>query len=75
MKQATLTLETLSCPSCSMKIENAIKGLNGVDKTSVKILFNSSKARFNFNDELISINDIESAINRVGYEVLKSQVK
>ena len=32
MQKATLTLETLSCPSCLQKIENAVKGLTGIDK-------------------------------------------
>ncbi|HRL52519.1 MAG TPA: metal-binding protein, partial [Enterococcus aquimarinus] len=43
MQKATIQLETLSCPSCLQKIENAMKGLNGIDKDSVKVLFNSSK--------------------------------
>jgi copper chaperone CopZ len=30
MKQATIQLETLTCPSCMQKIENAVKSLDGV---------------------------------------------
>ena len=75
MKRATLQLETLTCPSCMQKIENATKALNGVDKESVKVMFNSSKVKLDFDDEKVSIEDVEKAITAMGYEVLKSQVK
>ena len=75
MKKATIQLETLTCPSCAQKIENAVKSLNGVEKESVKVLFNSSKARFDFDDEKLSLGDIEKAIIALGYEVKKSQAK
>jgi copper chaperone len=75
MKKATIQLETLTCPSCVQKIENAVKSLNGVEKDSVKILFNSSKAKFDFDDEKLAVEDIEKAITALGYEVKKSQVK
>jgi len=75
MQKATIQLETLTCPSCIQKIENAVKSLEGVDKESLSVLFNSSKAKFNFDDEKISIKDVENAITALGYEVKKSQVK
>jgi copper ion binding protein len=75
MQKATIQLETLTCPSCIQKIENAVKSLEGVDKESLSVLFNSSKAKFNFDDKKISIKDIEDAITALGYEVKKSQVK
>lgn len=75
MQKATIQLETLSCPSCMQKIEGAIKALDGVDKESLSVLFNSSKVKLNFDDEIVSIEDIEDAINIQGYEVIKSRVK
>ena len=45
MKSATIQLETLVCPSCMQKIESALKSLDGVDQDTVKVLFNSSKAK------------------------------
>ena len=57
------------------KIENGVKSLEGVNKESLKVLFNSSKVRVEFDDEKVSIEDIENAIDKLGYEVLKSQVK
>ncbi|WP_312949386.1 heavy-metal-associated domain-containing protein [Streptococcus parasuis] len=75
MQKATIQLETLTCPSCMQKIENGIKSLDGVDKKSIKVLFNSSKVRVEYDEEKVSIKDIENAIDKLGYEVIKSQVK
>ncbi len=75
MQKATIQLETLTCPSCMQKIENGVKSLEGVDKESLKVLFNSSKVRVEYDDEKVSIKDIEKAIDKLGYDVLKTQVK
>ena len=75
MKAATLQLETLTCPSCLQKIEGAIKGLDGVAQDTVKVMFNSSKVKLNFDEDKISIDQIENAITEVGYEVEKSSVR
>lgn len=55
MQKATIQLETLTCPSCMQKIENGVKSLDGVSKESLKVLFNSSKVRVEFDDEKVSI--------------------
>ncbi|HHU71274.1 MAG TPA: metal-binding protein [Clostridiales bacterium] len=75
MKKATIQLETLTCPSCMQKIENGVKALDGINKESLNVLFNSSKVKVDFDDEKVSISDIENAISKLGYEVKKSQVK
>jgi copper chaperone len=75
MQKATIQLETLVCPSCAQKIENATKSLNGVEKDSVKVLFNSSKVKLDFDEEKIHIEDVEKAIAALGFVVIKSQVK
>lgn len=58
MQKATIQLETLTCPSCMKKIENGVKSLDGVDKKSIKVLFNSSKVRVEYDDEKVSIKDL-----------------
>lgn len=75
MKKATIQLGTLTCPSCVLKVESAVKALNGINKDSVKVLFNSSKVKFDFDAEKVSVEDAEKAITALGYEVKKSQVK
>ena len=75
MQNATIQLETLACPSCMQKIENAVKGLNGINKESLKVLFNSSKVKVDFDSETLAIGEIEKTIEDLGYPVIKSKVK
>ena len=75
MQKATIQLETLTCPSCMQKIESAVGSLDGIDKESLNVSFNSSKVKVNFDDDKIAISDIETAIDKLGYEVKKSTVK
>ena len=75
MKSATIQLETLTCPSCMQKIEGALKGVEGVEQDTISVSFNTSRAKFDFDDEKVSIEELENAITKVGYDVLKSKVK
>ncbi|MBF6598799.1 MAG: heavy-metal-associated domain-containing protein [Fermentimonas sp.] len=75
MKTATIQLETLTCPSCIQKIEGAMKKLDGVDQESVNVMFNASRVKVNFDDEKVSIDEIEKVITRLGYGVENSKVK
>lgn len=75
MQQAVINLETLSCPSCLQKIESGLKRLDGVEKDSVEVLFNSSRVRTNFDGDTVSIEKIEEAIEDLGYPVVRSRVR
>ena len=75
MKSATLQLESLACPSCLQKSENGMKALDGIDKDSVKVMFNASRVKLSFNEEVIEIDKIQKSIEKLGYEVLKVKVK
>ncbi len=75
MKSATIQLETLTCPSCMLKIEGALKALDGIEKDSANVSFNTSKVKLNFDEDKLTIEDIEGAINKVGYDIIKSKVK
>ena len=66
MKKATIQLETLTCPSCLQKIENATKSLKGVQRESVKVLFNASKVKLEFDGELELGADAVGARNQHG---------
>lgn len=74
MKKATLQLETLTCPSCVAKIEGALKNLDGVNADTAKISFSSSRVRLDFDEEKVSLKDIENSITKLGYMVEKSRV-
>ncbi|HHW21995.1 MAG TPA: heavy-metal-associated domain-containing protein [Clostridiaceae bacterium] len=69
MKKANIQLETLTCPSCAMKIEGALKALAGVDKESINVSFNSSKVKLSYDEEKVSLDEIKKAITKLGYEI------
>jgi copper ion binding protein len=74
MKKAVINLEELACPTCMQKIEAAVASVRGVDKPSVKVMFNASKLKVNFDEEKVTVKDIEKAIEDLGYPVIKSKV-
>ncbi|MBG9981223.1 cation transporter [Facklamia sp. DSM 111018] len=75
MTKAIIKLESLACPSCMQKIEGAVKNLAGVETGTVKVLFNSGKVKLDFNEQEVSIAEIEAAITNQGYTVIKSTTK
>lgn len=75
MKKAVITLETLACPTCMQKIEQAVKRVEGVEKESVEVLFNASKLKTNFDSAKTSLSAIQKAIEGIGYPVIKSVEK
>jgi copper chaperone CopZ len=75
MKAGTIYLETLTCPACMQKIEGAMKGLDGIEQDTVNVSFNTSRVRFDFQEDKITMEEIEKAITKVGYEVLRSKSK
>lgn len=74
MKRATIQLETLTCPSCVAKIEGALKKVDGIDQDTTKISFSSSRVRLDFDENKVSLADIENSITKLGYDVEKSRV-
>lgn len=75
MKKAILQLETLACPTCMQKIEGAVKQVDGIDKDSINVLFNASKLKVDFNEDVTSLATIKKAVEDVGYVVLKASEK
>lgn len=75
MNKATLKLETLTCPSCLQKIESSLKQTPGIDKESIKVLFNASEVKVDFDEDQVTIDQIEEAIEDLGYPVISSKVK
>ena len=68
MKKTTYQLETLSCPTCTQKIEGALKKTKGIETTDV--LFNSSKVKVAYDEAILAPDDISKIIERLGYRVL-----
>ncbi|MGI6466721.1 MAG: heavy-metal-associated domain-containing protein [Sphaerochaetaceae bacterium] len=69
MKQVTYQLETLSCPTCLLKIESLLKKTDGV--IDPKVLFNASKVKAKLDESKISSEEVKSRIEKLGYKVLQ----
>lgn len=68
MNKKTYQLETLTCPTCAHKIETAVKKMPGVN--DVQVLFNASKVKVNFDEDLGDGKEIRKTIEKLGYGVL-----
>jgi copper chaperone len=68
MTTKTFKLETLTCPGCIMKIEGAVRKMQGVKEAEV--LFNASKAKVSFDESITNTEDIWKTIEKVGFDVL-----
>lgn len=67
MGKALLKLETLTCPSCKLKIEDFLVELEGVQ--SVDVLFNTSKVRVEFDDQALDAKKLVDTVEKLGYQV------
>lgn len=71
MKTITYQLETLTCPSCTSKIEGALKKTKGVDK--YEVLFNSSRVRVTIDENVLESEELVSKIERLGFSVISEK--
>ncbi|AYV34215.1 cation transporter [Erysipelothrix rhusiopathiae] len=73
MKQAILQLEQLACPTCMQKIEGAVKRVDGVNEDKTQVMFNASKLKTEFDETKTNLDEIQKAIESVGYEVISAK--
>ncbi len=57
----------MTCAACAQKVEKVTSKLNGVENSSVN--FATEKLFIKYNEKVLSINDIQSAVKKAGYEV------
>lgn len=67
MKNYSLQLETITCPSCLQKIEKTVSDQAGV--SDAEVLFNASKVNLKLDETKNSVDQIKSAIEKLGFEV------
>ena len=68
METVNFQLETLTCPSCIAKIEGVLSREVGVKEA--KVLFNSSKVRVNYDEELTNPEKLAALIEKLGYPII-----
>lgn len=68
MKNITIQLETLSCPTCAAKIEGALKKTAGVKDPTV--LFNTSRVKLAYDEQVTDQKSVAKVISKLGYGTL-----
>jgi copper chaperone CopZ len=64
--KTVLRSQELSCPSCVAKIENALKGLNGVNEATV--FFNTGRIVVEHDPHQANADDLVKTVRATGYE-------
>ena len=65
----SIQMEELVCPMCAQKIETALKKAPGV--TAASVLYNASKAKVEFDETKINLEELVKIITGLGYQVIK----
>lgn len=65
----SIQMEELVCPMCAQKIETALQKIEGVK--SVSVLYNASKAKVEFDENVTSLEAIKEVITGLGYVVIE----
>ncbi len=71
MTQAKFVTEGFSCPSCVKKIESKVGSMDGV--SDVKVMFNAGKVKVNWDESMLSADEISQTIGKLGYPIQKVQ--
>lgn len=64
-KEAKLIIEGISCPACVWLIESRLSSLAGIKHVSVN--YSTQRSRICWQESVISLSDILSAISQLGY--------
>ena len=67
----TYQLDTLTCPSCTMKLEGLLKKTEGV--LEYEVFFNTSTIKLEYDENVVDSETIKNRIAKLGFEVLKEK--
>ena len=65
----SIQMEELVCPMCAQKIETDLKKAEGV--TDAQVMYNASKAKVEFDENVTSLDTLKEIITSLGYVVIK----
>jgi len=65
MANVKLRVTGMTCGHCQVKVEKALKGINGVYSAIVDLP--DGEAEIDFNDDQVTTEQLLSAINKAGY--------
>lgn len=67
MEETAVRIEGMSCQHCVMRVKKALDALPGVIKADVSV----GNASVSFDDAKLAKKDIEAAIEKAGYKVVR----
>ena len=71
MKKETLKIGGMHCASCSALLEMKLNGTEGITDAVVSIA--TGKATFTYDENAVSLNDVEKIVNSLGFFVEKEE--
>ena len=71
--QQSFNIIGMTCASCAQKIEKEASKIYGVDSSSVN--FATEKLSVQFDEQIVTTQDIQNAIKNIGYEAVHDDIK
>ncbi|MEG0773834.1 heavy metal translocating P-type ATPase [Clostridium sp.] len=68
MANKSLKIEGMTCAACAKNIERVTKKLQGISEANVN--FATEKLNVNYDENVVSLTDIQGAIEKAGYKAL-----
>ena len=68
MQQKTMNINGMTCAACAQRIEKVTAKLPGVTESSVN--FASEKLTIDFDEQKVTVQEIQKAVSNAGYEVM-----
>ena len=71
VKEVSLIIEGMHCPSCAAGIEYALRATPGV--LSARVSFTTGRAVITYDSSKISLEEIKEIIRKIGYEIVEEE--
>ena len=71
MAKATLKINGMTCEHCVKAVADAVTGTDGVSKA--KINLKKGEAKVNFDDSIVTVEQIGAAVSDAGYEFVSAK--
>ena len=69
MKKISLKIEGMHCEGCSNRLTRVLENLDGVISANVSL--ENKKADIEYNEDILSIEEIKEAISDAGFEAIE----
>lgn len=70
-RQSSLRIKGMHCATCTEAVRESLMSVEGVEKVTVNLA--TEKASFVYDPKLASMENMEQAVNKAGYEVAKDE--